>query len=509
MKKLVTLLLAAGLTISAANSASAVEVRASGTFDFAFEGYNNINGASSFLDNNDFLHNTGVRGNNKHFDAVQRMRLGLDFIMSENLAAYYEAQVGIFSWGGPSRGLTGGQGGNYNENLGGALGTRAANIVTRQIYLDWMIPNTDIKIRMGQQVYRLPSYAMASPVLDDTATGITAYVPFNGDVALSGYWIRALSDPRRGTDSSIQNINNGNFDLFGLNLNLRYDGFEITPWGAVGLLGDNADEVKGGAGVIAGVLPVTGYDRLYWDVDNLYGYRHATKSTVWFGGIGGEMTRFDPFRLAVDFYYSGTDNKYKSTERQGWFVAGSAEYRTAYGTPALKGWYASGDDDNPTNGSERPLTLSGAFNPGASIYFHGRYSIANTIHNGDAGGTWGLSAQWNNLSFIERLYHSLRVTYFQGTNDKNMPIYLNRAYLTGNPREARTRVTPSTYLTTKDHIIEVDFDTTYSIYKNLATVLELGYAFQNFDDDVWRLADGRTADYSNAWRAALNFRYTF
>ena len=72
-----------------------------------------------------------------------------------------------------------------------------------------------------------------------------------------------------------------------------------------------------------------------------------------------------------------------------------------------------------------------------------------------------------------------------------------------------TRVSPATYLTTKDHVIEVDFDTTYSIYKNLATVLELGYAFQNFDDDVWRLADGSKADYSNAWRAALNFRYTF
>ena len=114
MKKLVTLLLAAGLVVSAANGASAVELRVSGTLDFAFEGYNNINGAYSFLDNEDFLRNTGTRGNNKHFDAVQRMRLGLEFIMSENLSGYYEAQVGTFTWGGPSRGLSGGQGGNLN-----------------------------------------------------------------------------------------------------------------------------------------------------------------------------------------------------------------------------------------------------------------------------------------------------------------------------------------------------------------------------------------------------------
>ena len=506
MKKLVTLLLAAGLVVSAANGASAVELRVSGTLDFAFEGYNNINGAYSFLDNEDFLRNTGTRGNNKHFDAVQRMRLGLEFIMSENLSGYYEAQVGTFTWGGPSRGLTGGQGGNLNENLGGALGSRAANLVTRQVYLDWMIPNTDIKIRMGQQLYRLPSYATASPVLDDTATGVTAYVPFNDKTALSAYWIRALSDPRRGADSSIGNATNGNFDLLGLNLNLQYDGFEITPWGAVGFLGNDADLIQGGASVFSGLLPVTGYDRVYWDGDRLNAYRDATKSTVWFGGIGGQMVRFDPFRLAVDFYYSGTDNKHSVTSRQGWFVAASADYRTPYGVPTLKGWYASGDDGNPTNGSERPLSLSGAFNPGASIYFHGRYGIANTINNGDAGGTWGLSAQWNNLSLVEDLFHSLRVTYFQGTNNKNMPRLLNRGFVPGLDE---TRVSPATYLTTKDHVIEVDFDTTYSIYKNLATVLELGYAFQNFDDDVWRLADGSKADYSNAWRAALNFRYTF
>ena len=36
MKKLVTLLLAAGLVVSAANGASAVELRVSGTLDFAF-----------------------------------------------------------------------------------------------------------------------------------------------------------------------------------------------------------------------------------------------------------------------------------------------------------------------------------------------------------------------------------------------------------------------------------------------------------------------------------------
>ena len=60
MKKLVTLLLAAGLVFSAANSASAVEVKASGTMDFAFQYSQNI--YSPFMDTKDWRH-VGVRSN--------------------------------------------------------------------------------------------------------------------------------------------------------------------------------------------------------------------------------------------------------------------------------------------------------------------------------------------------------------------------------------------------------------------------------------------------------------
>ncbi|MBQ8173376.1 MAG: hypothetical protein IJ034_05500, partial [Mailhella sp.] len=168
---------------------------------------------------------------------------------------------------------------------------------------------------------------------------------------------------------------------------------------------------------------------------------------------------------------------------------------------ALVGWYASGDDSKATNGSEQPLTLSGGFDPGARAYFNGRYSIANTIDRGDAGGTWGVSAQLNKLSFIQGLYHDLAVTYFKGTNDNKLPNIINNVY--GGD------VTPADYLTDKDHIVEVDFNTSYHIYKNLITVLELSYLFQDIDSSVWRTATGENRDFSNAWRAALNFRYKF
>lgn len=498
MKKLVTLILAAGLVFSAANSASAVEVKVSGSMDFAMEFMGNINGANSFMDGKDYNKNGMGDMHAKHFGAVQRMRVGVQFIASENLSAYYELQVGTFTWGGPASGLS------PAESQGGALGSRAANITTRMAYIDWMVPNTDVHIRMGQQMYTLPTYAIDTPVLDDTATGITVSAPIMENVGLTGYWIRALSSPRRGSGGMMAGVDghNDNYDLFGLNAQFKYDTFAITPWIMVGALGDSAYGVNGGAGTVMGTLPVTGYFNTQDSNGVLTANWAPSNSMLWFAGIGGEYTGWDPLRLAFDFYYSATDNKHKSTERSGWYAALSAEYKTQYGTPTLKGWYASGDDSNLTNGSERPLTIAGNFNPGATIYFKGRYGIANTIDNADPGGSWGISAQWNNISWMENLSHSLRVTYFQGTNSKQVPGMIN-------PSISPYSITPATYLTTKDSVIEVDFDSTYYIYKNLATVLELGYAFQNFDSNVWRQANVDKASFSNAWRAALNFRYTF
>jgi len=503
MKKLITLLLAAGLICSFNSQAQAVEVKASGIFDMVFEGFNGLNGSNSFMDSKDYFNNYGQNRPdryNKHFDAVQRIRLDMDFIISETLSAHYGLQVGTFSWGGPSYGVF------PNENSGGALGTRATNISTRLAYIDWVIPQTDTMIRMGQQYYTLPSYAITSPVLDDTATGLTAHVPFNDDVALTAYWIRALSSARRGDTSGIAPFardDRDSYDLFGLNLDLQFDGWQLTPWGIYGLLGRDAYGVRGGDSVAMGALPINGYDRLTWQNGVLTGRSDPSGSQVWFAGIGGEVTLWDPLRLAADFYYSSSSNDHSSTERSGWYIAASAEYHTANGVPTVKGWYATGDDSNPANGSERPLTLSGGFDPGATMYFQGRYSIANTIDRGDAGGTWGVSVQWNDFSFVENLLHSLRVTYFQGTNNSKMPGLINWGYAND------WRVTPANYLTTKDHVVEIDFDTTYYIYKNLATVLELGYAIQDFDDNVWRGVNNTEAKFSDAWRAALNFRYTF
>ncbi len=494
MKKLLTLMLAAGMTLAAANGASAVDVKVSGIYDFSFSGGNALNGDNSFMDSGDYRRATGRELNQHHFDVYQRLRLGMEFVMSEQLSAFYQAQVGTFTWGGPYDGP------GKSENYGGALATRSPNITTRLAYLDWMIPQTDVHVRMGQQYIELPAYVAGSPILEDPATGVVISSPINDNISATGFWLRAVSDPMKNSYGEYR-YDDADVDLFGLIADFKYDDFRLTPWGMVGHAGKNFAEVSNAGPTASGLLPFNGMDRLAWENGQLTRTGLGSDSTVWFGGIGGELTLFDPLRLAVDGYYSGTDNSNSSTERSGWYAAALAEYRMPWAVPAVKGWYASGDDSKVTNGSERPLTLSGGFEPGASSYFKGRFNIANTIDNGSAAGTWGVSAQLNKMSFLADLSHDLRVTYFRGTNSSNMPNIINNVY--------GGRVTPANYLTTKDHVVEVDFDTTYQIYKNFVSVLELSYAFQDFDEAVWRNADGQGRDFSDAWRAALNFQYKF
>ena len=359
MKKLLTLLLAAGMTLTAAHGASAVELKVSGIYDFAFNGSNGMNGSNSFMDASDYRHFKGRKHNERHFDVYQRLRLGMEFVMSEQLSAFYQAQIGTFVWGGPYKGAS------KDEANGGALATRASNIVTRLAYLDWMVPQTRIHVRMGQQGVALPGYVAGSPILDDPATGVVINAPVTDTVDLSAFWLRAIADPLK-TASGEYEYKDADVDLFGLVADMKFDTFRLTPWGIVGHGGENFADVRSTGGTSSGILPFNGMDRLRWNNGALISTPDGSDSTIWFAGISTEFKPFDPLRLALDFYYSGTRNDNASTERDGWYLAGLASYRMPWFEPALVAWYASGDDSNATNGSEQPLTLSGGFDPGAT-----------------------------------------------------------------------------------------------------------------------------------------------
>ena len=137
MKKVAVLLLAAGLVFGAAHKgAQAADIKVSGEWDFNTE-WNNIGFAKEKAD--DLFH------------ARQRLRTQVDIIASESLKGTVFFEVGDTNWG--------------NSSEGGALGTDGKVVEVRYSYVDWVVPQTDLRVRMGLQPFSLPNFVAGDPIM--------------------------------------------------------------------------------------------------------------------------------------------------------------------------------------------------------------------------------------------------------------------------------------------------------------------------------------------------------
>ena len=155
MKRIMTLALAAAMVFGAATGASAIDFKASGQWLFGVAaGDGNLankemmNGRMHHSDTNDI------------FFAGQRLRTQIDAVASEALSGTVYFEIGDQTWG--------------NGSSGGAMGADGTVVEVKRAYLDWIVPNTDLKIRMGIQGLTLPNVAGGSAIADTDAAGITA-----------------------------------------------------------------------------------------------------------------------------------------------------------------------------------------------------------------------------------------------------------------------------------------------------------------------------------------------
>ena len=181
----------------------------------------------------------------------------------------------------------------------------------------------------------------------------------------------------------------------------------------------------------------------------------------------------------MDLGTSKLDGHSFDVKRSGWYAALTAEYKLDSCTPGLLFWYASGDDDDPYNGSERLPSID------PDVYVTS-YGFDGTNYGGAAqtlgygiSGTWAIMGRIKDISFMEDLSHVLRVVYYQGTNNTEMV----RNKMISNPQDSQYSMI---YLTTADKAVEVNFDTEYKLYKNLSLFVELGYMRIDLDKDLWR-----------------------
>ena len=453
MKRIVTLLLAAGLVLGAAAGSQAADIKAKGNWTFTWQ-----------LGDQTFAKHSGK----DNFTAKQRLRTQIDVIASESLKGVLFLEMGDQNWG--------------KSNDGASLGTDGKIIKVRYSYVDWVIPQTDAKVRMGLQNFSLPGFISNSPILGGGAAdgaGITLSGQFTENVGASLFWLRAEND--NAGSNSVKQYSDA-MDFVGLTVPMTFDGVKVTPWGMGGIIGQ--DSFKGSGPDMTGIampgmLPLGGDAAIAASSDKDHG-------SIWYGGIAADVTYFEPFRFALDAAYGSVDmgtSKYKDknfdVKRSGWYAAFLAEYKLESCTPGLLFWYSSGDDANPYNGSERLPSID------PDVYVTS-YGFDGTNYGGAAqtlgygiSGTWAVMARVKDISFMEDLSHVLRVVYYQGTNNKEMV----RQGMISNPQDSQYSMM---YLTTGDKAVEVNFDTEYKLYKNLSLFVELGYIRLDLDKDLWK-----------------------
>ena len=507
MKRICTLLLAAGMLLGAATGASAIDFKAKGQWLVGF-GVAETNPIYKHREGNVKTKNTSDQ-----FGAQQRVRLQLDAVASEALSGTVFFEIGNQTWG--------------KADQGGALGADGTNVIkVKRAYIDWAVPDTDLKFRMGIQGVALPNKAGGSAIMDTDAAAVTASYQFNENVGLTALWARPANDNFDGVDPRYTN-NHANYldnmDLFALMVPVKLDGFEITPWAMYGMQGKNTlatpFTTKDGD-LNYSLYPYPGIAGR----DNIGGTSKAYGSMFW-AGLPIAITALDPWNFELDLNYgyveamgrydvmkrgNPSDIKRGSSERQGWLAKALVEYKMDWGVPGIFGWYGSGDDGNVKNGSERMPSIvpMGNF---TSFLGDGNYGWMYTDFAVDYSGTWGLGLQIRDMSFVEDLKHTFRVAYWGGTNAPSMVKYMANASSWSDGYGTND----GPYLTTNDGLLEFNLVNSWQIYENLEANLELGYIVNMMDKDTWEKdgyyggAGNGAFEKQDAWKAQLVFAYTF
>ena len=365
-----------------------------------------------------------------------------------------------------------------------------------QAFLQFKMPDCNVEVTAGLQDLSLPTNAFFNDSVvfgGDRAAALVVDAPLIQDTLAVKAGFARMIDTNRTYDTTTTQVAD-EFDLYFLALPITVNGFGITPWGAVGVAGKDANYSN------AGFLEYLVSAGSFMD-----GWKNDQNAYWWAGGTF-EVTALDPVKFYADVIYgSGNQGDRKKDRREGWFIDLGAEYTGLdILTPQVFAWWSTGEDKSTRNGSERMPSILSNWGPGNSFLFDCSQDL---LKQGNMGvnpiGSMGIGASLNNISFIEKLSNRLTFVYLRGNNSASAIRYLN-TYMGSNPYFTMGRD-----LTTNEYIIGANFDTTYQIYENLAAVVETGWAHGDFQTSVWghRLAD--KARQGDAWKVAFGLTYKF
>ncbi|TIH12161.1 hypothetical protein D0S45_18845 [Marinifilum sp. JC120] len=443
MKKLAILAVLACMVFGFAASASAVDLDAKGQFQFQMNMIDNAN----FLNDKD----SATRGNDD-LNFWFRARTEFRFIANENLWAVLYTQ--------------------YKNRVGdGGLNTDSTNaddnsLTIKRAYLQFRFPGTEVLTTAGIAPVDLPGAAAGNMVLAGTERGLfMVETPITDQIALAGAFIRNTDRFNTDTVAGAATANNrkDEIDIFYAALPITIDGLSATPYFAYSIIGNAA--AAGNAAVAGFAAPGTA--------------AQTKNANAWWLGTSFAMDMFDPIVFNADIVYGAVDGDVKQNDRSGLFFDASLAYTGMdFVQPKLVFAYGTGEDDKTENGSERLPVIANDWAFG-STYFGGSALTSADLDSDEQSGFWTVGLSLEKISFFEKLSHDIHLLYIQGTNDKDL-IKSATAGVTNTNIAA-----DGNFLTTKDNAFEVDFNTNYQIYDELAAIVEFGYVNMNLDKNVW------------------------
>ncbi len=490
MKKLIWGLLAGAFVWAFAMSASATELKTYGYFR-AFV---------SHVTNNNFNDDT----DGSEFTAAQRLRPYFDFITNENLKATLALEWDT-TWGKKKEG-------DYKDAGGAAGMDTASNTELKRAYLTFKWPDTDILFKVGAQGMNLPNTFGANPVFNGDITGVVISAPINDMFGITIGWARPwlnIDD----NDAIGEDKEQSAIDAFFLTVPVKFEGAKVTPYFLYASIDDNALPDGGEVYIHSGALEA--------NLNQNGTFNNNVKNDsadLWYAGMAYEISLWEPLVIKGNVIYGSLDSdaevkdnngKYHDDagDREGWYVDLSIDYKMDNMTPSLYGFYMSGDDDDPWDGSETiPVLASdgwgtpGGFAVGAKSYFNFNDHNYRLVQDSPQG-LWLVGFALKDMSFVEKLKSTFAIEYGQGTNDSDLVKKYGENYL------------PEEYgryqLTDEDSFVQVMLTNKYNIYENLAAILELGYAHLDMDDDTWRNYEGKDYLDDDAYLVTFGFSYDF
>jgi hypothetical protein len=459
MKRILVMALVACFVLGAA-IANAADMNFSGSFEHTLE----------WTDNTNFQDSNADDGNENDFLATQRVRLYFTSQAGETLKAVLGFEIDT-PWGSPYDSI--------NEKLitttkgtgGGALGGDGTTVEVKHAYTDFM--TGPVTWRVGLQGLAWPSAVAGSPIFNGDLTGIVASYAFNENVSVVTGWARLYDDR---SNNLVTEKMNQEIDAATVIMPITMDGFTVTPYMIYAMAGkDVAANVEDMTNETGAVLPLT---------DDL--------TAFWMGGAF-EVTAFDPITFGMDLIYGSVNgDEADDNDRSGWYWAGIATYKMDMVTPSLAFMYGSGEDEDDTNGSETMPTLAmgGGANSGLGLTQFGMNGNGGTetgdLLNDGRTDFMAVALILDDISFMENLKHKFVLVYGKGTSDK---------------KQANGGV----MVTEEDSFWEVNLDTSYAIYENLA--LNVNMAYLDVDrDSNWTAA---TRDLDAASKLYVNLTYKF